>query len=246
MRRRSAPRRLEWLDLLEISGPFLSPPVIERVFPQGLDVLDTDHAAKIRLARDDWADSRRGSDADPIVHAEWIRLVLTETLEFTPEVLVGPDAIPVTLALDVPEYNMVIRPDFVLAEPPVDGQRRLERLLIQVYPRHQDLECAVRGSTWATAPSTRMTQLCRANGVRLGLVTNGERWMFVDAPMGETSAYVSWYASLWSQEPDTLRAFRSLLHTRRFFGVAESETLEGMLSESASYQAEVTEQLGAQ
>src|SRR5207245_1946941 len=68
----------------------------------------------------------------------------------------------------------------------------------------------------------------------------------VDAPRGETSAYVSWYASLWPQEPDTLRAFQSLLHVRRFFGVDETDTLEALLVESASYQAELTDQLGAQ
>jgi len=30
----------EWLSLLEISGPFLSMPVLLRAFPQGLDALD--------------------------------------------------------------------------------------------------------------------------------------------------------------------------------------------------------------
>lgn len=44
----------------------------------------------------------------------------------------------------------------------------------------------------------------------------------------------------------TLRAFRSLLHLRRFFGVAESDTLEALLTESASSQQEVTDQLGYQ
>lgn len=246
MSRRPASRQLEWLDLLEISGPFLSPPVINRVFPQGLDVLDTDPAAKLRLARDDWADSQPGPNGDPQVHSEWIRLVLTETLGFTPDVLLHGAAIPQAITLEVPEYQTAVLPDFVLAEPPVEGRPREARFLIQVYPRDQKLDDAVSGSNWATAPSTRMTQLCRATGIRLGLVTNGERWMLVDAPVGETSAYVSWYASLWSQEPDTLRAFRSLLHARRFFGVDKSETLEVLLADSASYQTEVTEQLGAQ
>src|SRR5438445_11263414 len=104
MRRRSASRRLEWLDLLEISGPFLSPPVIDRVFPQGLDALDTDHAARLRLARDDWADAQSDGPADPNVHSEWIQLVLTETLEFTPQVLLEGQAIPEPVVLHVPEY----------------------------------------------------------------------------------------------------------------------------------------------
>jgi predicted type IV restriction endonuclease len=37
-----------------------------------------------------------------------------------------------------------------------------------------------------------MTELLHATGVRLGLVTNGEHWMLVDAPKGETTGYTSW------------------------------------------------------
>jgi predicted ATPase len=77
-------------------------------------------------------------------------------------------------------------------------------------------------------------------------VTNGERWMLVDAPRGETSGYASWYASLWLEEPLTLRAFRSLLGVQRFFGVADKDTLEGLLARSAANQQEVTDQLGYQ
>jgi len=245
MSKRPSPSRLDWLNLLDISGPFLSPAVIDRVFPQGLDVLDSEHAARLRLARDDWVDSQTGSEAN-IVHQEWIGVVLSETLGYTPEVLMEGAAIPETLTLSVPEYETVIRPTLVLDDNAVDGATRGARLLIQTYPRRQNLDAAIEGSTWAATPSARMTQLCRASKVRLGLVTNGEQWMLVDAPEGETSAFVSWYAGLWSQEPDTLRAFRSLLHARRFFGVDESETLESMLADSAAYQAEVTEQLGAQ
>ena len=65
-------------------------------------------------------------------------------------------------------------------------------------------------------------------------------------PRGETTGYASWYATLWLEEPITLRAFRSLLGVHRFFGVAEDETLEAMLKESAANQQEVTDQLGYQ
>ena len=40
--------------------------------------------------------------------------------------------------------------------------------------------------------------------------------------------------------------FRSLLGLRRFFGVAEKDTLEAMLAESATNQQDVTDQLGYQ
>ena len=64
--------------------------------------------------------------------------------------------------------------------------------------------------------------------------------MLVDALRGETAGYVSFYASLFSEEPLTLRAFRSLLGARRFFWVDPTDTLEAMLAESGAYQAEVT------
>src|SRR5207237_10690850 len=91
-----------------------------------------------------------------------------------------------------------------------------------------------------------MMELLRRTGVRLGLVTNGERWMLVDAPPNETTGFASWYAALWLEEPITLRAFRSLLGVRRFFGVPDDETLEALLAESAKNQQEVTDQLGYQ
>ena len=89
-------------------------------------------------------------------------------------------------------------------------------------------------------------ELLHATGVRLGLVTNGERWMLVDAPRNETTGYASWYASLWLDEPLILRAFQSLLGARRFFSVGPTETLEALLAESATHQQEVTDQLGRQ
>src|SRR5262249_9075637 len=56
----------------------------------------------------------------------------------------------------------------------------------------------------------------------------------------------SWYASLWLEEQITLRAFRTLLGTHRFFAVPATETLEAMLDESAQNQQEITDQLGYQ
>jgi len=89
-------------------------------------------------------------------------------------------------------------------------------------------------------------ELLHATDVRLGLITNGEHWMLVDAPKGETTGFASWYAALWFEEPLTLRAFRSLLGVSRFFSAADAETLEAMLASSATHQQEVTERLGYQ
>jgi hypothetical protein len=91
-----------------------------------------------------------------------------------------------------------------------------------------------------------MMELLHATEIRLGLVTNGEQWMLVDAPRGETTGFTTWYASLWFDERSTLNAFQSLLGVRRFFGVAEDETLENLLARSADHQQEITDQLGLQ
>ena len=40
----------EWLSLIEISGPFLSLPVLTRVFPQGLPHADSQAVANLKLA----------------------------------------------------------------------------------------------------------------------------------------------------------------------------------------------------
>ena len=87
--------------------------------------------------------------------------------------------------------------------------------------------------------------MCRATGTRLGLVTNGEQWSLVDAPVGAVTSAASWYARLWSQEPLTLQAFAELLGIRRFFSGAEAE-LTALLDKSLTLQDEVTDALGEQ
>lgn len=235
----------EWLELLEISGPFLSLPVLERAFPQGLDVLDSSDAKRVRLAHDEWVDEQQQSRPDPGVHDAWIRFVLHDTLELTDDLLGDVSRIASDFTIQVPEHDATLRPDFVVQGPDGVGGTTAS-LLIQSFPPMQDLDGIVTDSDWAASPATRMALLCRAVGVRLGMVTNGERWLLVHAAHGQAATFVSWYASLWSQEPLTLRAFRSLVGARRFFGVEQSDTLDGLLAESATYQAEVTEQLGAQ
>ena len=108
-----------------------------------------------------------------------------------------------------------------------------------------NLDEPVKGDGWATSPAERMVALCRANDVRLGLLTNGEQWMLIDAPVGAVTTFASWYARLWGQEPITLQAFVNLLGIRRFF-VDPSEQLPALFDESLKLQDEVTDALGEQ
>ena len=231
----------EWLSLVPNSGPFLSLPVLAQAFPQGLDAHDADHARRLRMAFDEWDEDQLSHRPDPGIHQTWIKLVLAETLGYD-ELLAEKQAIPQTLKSMVAEYGVTLKPDWIVNDPAT----KKARLLVQFYPRSQSLTKPVQSSQWKTSPDTHMMQLLHDTGIRLGIVTNGDHWMLVNAPKNETTGYASWYANLWLEEPVTLRAIRTLLCADRFFSVPENETLEALLDRSASDQQEVTDQLGYQ
>ncbi len=231
----------EWLSLVPNSGPFLSLPVLASAFPQGLDSHDADHARRLRLAFDEWYDNQLGKRPDTGLHRAWVKFVLSETLGYD-DLLAEGQAIPQTLKSEVAEYGETLKPDWIVNDPTT----KKARLIVQVYPRSQSLTKPVAASRWKVSPDTRMMQLLHDTGIRLGIVTNGDHWMLVNAPKNETTGYASWYANLWLEEKDTLRAFRTLLGFDRLFSVPENETLESLLEKSASDQQEVTDQLGYQ
>ncbi|MDP9316379.1 MAG: restriction endonuclease, partial [Chloroflexota bacterium] len=233
----------EWLSLLEVSGPFLSLPVLLRIFPQGLDAIDTEQARNVRLAYEEWADNQGSLRPDPAIHTAWIRFVLREVLEFGEQTLVDGPVIPETIKATLLEHGEVLRPEMIVQRV---GRADPIRMLVQTVARTQDLNKPLAGKHWKASPVTRMMELLHATNVRLGLVTNGEQWMLVNAPRGETTGFATWYANLWIEERITLQSFRSLLHVSRFFGVAEKDTLEALISESAASQQDVTDQLGYQ
>lgn len=234
----TARHHAEWLSLVEVSGPFLSMNELLRVFPQGLDRVETEKYQILRGYYDEWL-AQRDSVA---VHTAWIDAVLSEILEFEPSELLRGQQIPGDLKATVPEHGVTLRPEYALVSP--DDKRT--RLLIETYSPQQSLEAVVKGDRWASNPVDRMIALLRGTNVRLGLVTNGESWALVAAPPGGTSTIVTWYADLWLQERITLQAFVSLLGLARFFGVPDDRTLDAMLEASAADQQEVTDQLGKQ
>ena len=230
----------EWLSLIETSGPFLSLPVLLRVFPQGLDARDPSQASRLREAYEDWLE--QGTKV-PAVHHAWIRHVLHNVLGYPADLLTEGQAIPPGLEAVMATFNETLRPDMVLKHREADQK---PVLLIGAYTASQDLQKPVSGRLWKASPGTRMMELLHAADVPAGLVTNGEEWMLVSARRGETTGFASWYADLWMQEPLTLRAFHSLLHLRRLVGVANLDTLPGLFLESSKDQQEVTDQLGYQ
>ena len=232
----------DWLSLVEISGPFVSLPVLLRVFSQGLEPRDPTQAKALRAAYEEWQDN----PAAPGQQRAWVLHVLTTVLGYPANQVVEGQALPAGLEAKMPEMGETLRSDFALIGPAGTDTSGKAQLLISSYPAEQKLDRPVIGKHWKATPATRMMELLHGAGVPLGLVTNGEQWMLVYAPRGEITGYISWFGALWLDEPITLRAFHSLLGVRRFFGVADDSTLLALLKESANDQQEVTDQLGFQ
>ncbi len=265
----AARRRHPWLELVGISGPFLTLPVVDRVFPAGMPALPAAVRADARAAIADLLD-HGGSSRTRVV--AW---VTRDLLGWGDLVRHGPD-VPRTLAEYVAEHGITLQADFVLTAPEDEEAPALDlgddlgdnggydrgdqdgddeegaapdsphRLLGMITPWGSHPLTRVTRDGWAASPVERLAVLLRARDVPVGLVTDGRWWAMVWAPRGGTTGAAVWDAGLFTEEPETLRAFVALLERRRFVGVAREDTLPELLTESLSAQEEVTEALGRQ
>lgn len=256
-----ARHHIEWLSLVPTSGPFLSLEMLLRVFPQGLPAPAPERSRLLRLAWEEWEEEGQARQPDPAIHTAWVQFVLTTLLGHRVEAFAKGQRIPEGIKAEKPEYGVTLRPNLVLKvlssqkndlsldlDEPEEAQEESAfspLLLVQVYPRRQELEKPHRSKdVWAASPATRMQELLAQSRVPLGLITNGEEWMLVHR-VTDTTGFASFSVPIWLEEPLTLRAFRALLEPERFFGHPD-ETLLKMLSDSADDHQEVTDQLGYQ
>ncbi|GAA3504985.1 hypothetical protein GCM10019016_120980 [Streptomyces prasinosporus] len=244
----------EWLDLTEVSGPFLTMPVLLRAWPQ-LDALEKDERARLRARHADWqTDTVAGRD-------EWVAYVLRRLLGWDDALTFrqgeaehhGLDR----LTLRVAEHNTEVRPDFALVEPGTDlaaepdvesAAKRVRLLGLTVPAGTAPTARAGAGGDWAASPADRLARLLRHHGVPLGLVTDGRWWCLVWAPLGGVTTTAVFDSISWNEaaERNVVRAFASLLSRRRFFEYDEPETLVGLLKASLAAGEDVTEALGVQ
>ncbi|MCG7932711.1 MAG: hypothetical protein N0E44_22080, partial [Candidatus Thiodiazotropha lotti] len=121
----------EWLSLIEVSGPFLAVPVLEKAFPQGLERLDPRKKKVLRQAYDEWREALVLEDERLLdIHQAWIELVLKQGLELDEDgeedTLKPRDALPESLSYRQLEYGVTLRPDYVV----VDDQKDDEPLML--------------------------------------------------------------------------------------------------------------------
>jgi hypothetical protein len=100
----AARRRHAWLELVQTSGPFLTLPVVERVFPNGLPDVPGTVRADVRAAITD-ALSTGGASRHSAVRA-----VLDRALDWAGHLRLDAD-LPAALAEPVAEHGLLLRPD---------------------------------------------------------------------------------------------------------------------------------------
>lgn len=244
----------EWLDLTEVSGPFLTMPVLRQAWPQ-LDALEKDERARLRARHADWQnDTTAGRD-------EWVAYVLRSLLGWGDALTLrqgeSDDLGLDRLTLHVPEHGAVLCPDFALVEPGTDlatepnttaAAKRVRLLGTTVPAGTVPTSRAAAGADWAAAPADRLARLLRHHDIPLGLVTDGRWWCLVWAPIGGVTTTAVFDTIGWNEaaERNVVRAFVSLLRRRRFFEYEEAETLVGLLKASLAAGEDVTEALGIQ
>lgn len=237
----------DWLSLIEISGPFLAEPVLKEVFPQGLEELAPGKRKRLRQTYEEWCDAvESGDELIDALHAAWIEEVLAHTLELDEDgkgdILKRREWCATHLTTALVEHGVSIAPDYAVID---EQQGDAPLMLVHRYAANVDLNDAQKFDGWTATPAERVMALCRAKGCRVGMVTNGECWMLVDAPVGAVTSFASWYARLWVQEPITLQAFVHLLRCGRFFGNDDAK-LPALIDRSLKFQDEVTDALGDQ
>jgi len=231
----------QWLSLMDVSGPFLSVETLNVIFPQGLPAVDSYIRKRLRQAYEEWYEAIETNDSLlEKIHSEWIRMVFEEALEFDGRVFV-PNDTEDRVVYTSQMHTGTFTPDFILKS----SEDRKSAMFVSIQSVGTDFEKVESKDGWPAPLVERMVSLCRANDVRLGLITDGERWTLINAPLDSTSAHISWYSRLWFQEPETFRAFVSLLGIRRFYGPSE-ERLESMLESSLAHGSELTNTLGEQ
>ncbi|MDT0532310.1 SAM-dependent DNA methyltransferase [Micromonospora sp. DSM 115977] len=233
-----AEQHRNWLSLVEVSGPFLSLPVLRGTWPT-LDALDKKTRERLRQEHATWqADTAAGQQT-------WIGYVLSELLGWGD--VLHTDGLD-TLAHTVAEHDTELRPSFALVEPGEEIKPDSVRMLGLVCPAGSQPTARIRDSAWAATPVDRLAHLCRHHNIELGLVTDGRWWTLVWAPRGGVTTTAVFDAVAWPEaaERDVVRAFTSLLSRHRFFGVPDAERLVPLLRASLGSQEEITEALGVQ
>jgi hypothetical protein len=244
-----AAQHIDWLELVEIDGPFLTLPVLCDKVRDGLIQLDGSYVRReLREQYERWQEKDLSYD-------DWVNYVLVELLgydEYFLDTYSDEDPPPKVLTHTVAEYGERLAPSMLLRNPDEGPGADEPQMLIMKMPEDRNgrsLSRRIPEARWSASPISRMAELLRATGIRIGLVTDGEQWTLVDVPTSGDDRVVgtgSWLASDWDTYEVAVRSFVDILGQRRFFSLGEDDMPQVLLKESRESQYEVTDQLGLQ
>ena len=232
-----------WLALVDTDGPFLSVPVLRRVYSSGVPALDHEVAADVKAAKavfeqawDRHDKGERTTDDFRVARDEWVDLVLRRGFGWADHYTTDP---AVTVEIASPNHAVWVRSTGAL----VAGDTTAA--LVWVTEPTADLRDPV-GDGWSTSAIDRMEQLLRDSQVRIGVVTDGRWWGIVHAEPSQLAASGVIDALTWVEETAARDAFCELLGLRRLVGGKAEERLPVMFHDSLTAAEEITESLGSQ
>jgi hypothetical protein len=232
-----------WLALVDTDGPFLSVPVLRRVYSSGIPALDHEVAADVKAAKlvfeqawDRYDKGERTVADFQTARDEWVDLVLRRAFGWADHYTTDP---AVTVEIASPNQAVRVRSTGAL----VVGDTTAA--LVWVTDPTADLRDPV-GDGWSTSAIDRMEQLLRDSQVRIGVVTDGRWWGIVHAEPSQLAASGVIDALTWVEETAARDAFCELLGLRRLVGGKAEERLPVMFHDSLTAAEEITESLGSQ
>lgn len=240
--RSASEQHRQWLQLVETDGPFLSIPVLKRVYPQGITPLGGGVLGELKEAKTPFekawdAFDREGEpqlDAYRAARDAWAEVVLRRVFGWGPHYVT--DALTV-----VRSPNGRVTATSTGAFRRGEATAALTWVIDPVRSLHDLLD-----DGWATSPIDRMELMLRAAGVPIGVVTDGRWWAIVSAPRKTMVASGVVDSQTWVEESDTRDAFAALLSPLRLAGGAEADRLPAMFRDSVAAAEEITESLGSQ
>src|SRR4051794_18986396 len=113
----AAQHHVEWMQLVDISGPSISLSVLTDVFPQNLDAVHPVLAGRYRQAFAEWQANRELRRPDAAIEAAFIDFMLAEVLEFPGNFIADRQELGDRYSASLPEHRVVLQPDSAIGRP---------------------------------------------------------------------------------------------------------------------------------
>lgn len=207
----------------------------------------------------DWQQRLEQLLEDQPVGEQWLsvapsfELFCEEVLAWQAGDLRKPEELPAPPAVQLDDYDEVLRPDWIVPEPSQGDGPLKAQLLVQELPVGTLFDALPKGAdgrrSWEATPQQRLERLLKESEHPIGLLWNAVALRLVYAPRGESSGHLT-----FPLEPMTtvdgrpmLAALQMLLGPDRLFeGGASNTHLRPLMEQSRKEQNEVSTRLAEQ